>query len=91
MVIYNGESPLSPLISHHCGNIVPADIITQSNHVTLRFHSDGSVEKSGFQLKITQVSSGSILKGNYKLSIIYYKLVTTDEWLKFSFNDFLFL
>ncbi|XP_024214976.1 cubilin [Halyomorpha halys] len=56
--IFNGDSPLSPLISHHCGNIVPADIITQSNYVTLLFHSDESVEKSGFQLKITQVDSG---------------------------------
>ncbi|KAL1489387.1 hypothetical protein ABEB36_014292 [Hypothenemus hampei] len=46
--IRNGITLDSPIIKVHCGQKVPADVISKSNKMLLKFVSDGSVQKGGF-------------------------------------------
>ncbi|KAL3278791.1 hypothetical protein HHI36_016314 [Cryptolaemus montrouzieri] len=46
--IRDGFSLESPLLGVHCGHKIPGDIISSSNHLMVKFVSDGSVQKGGF-------------------------------------------
>eukprot|EP00062_Callorhinchus_milii_P025872 gi/632987335/ref/XP_007910735.1/ PREDICTED: bone morphogenetic protein 1-like [Callorhinchus milii] len=46
--IRDGTGPDSPLIGRFCGYEKPDDIKSSSNHLWLRFMSDGSINKAGF-------------------------------------------
>lgn len=41
----------SPLIGTYCGYKIPTDIHSTSNHLFVKFVSDGSVQKVGFSAK----------------------------------------
>jgi tolkin protein len=41
----------SPLIGIYCGYKIPGDIHSTSNHLFVKFVSDGSVQKVGFSAK----------------------------------------
>lgn len=41
----------SPLIGTYCGYKIPRDIRSTSNHLLVKFVSDGSVQKVGFSAK----------------------------------------
>ncbi|KAJ6216814.1 hypothetical protein RDWZM_007971 [Blomia tropicalis] len=46
--IRDGHSGNSPLIGKYCGHKIPDDIRSNSNHLYVKFVSDGSVNKAGF-------------------------------------------
>lgn len=46
--IRDGLTPDSPLLAVHCGYKIPPDVISSSNHLYIKFVSDGSVQKGGF-------------------------------------------
>ncbi|CAG9768768.1 unnamed protein product [Ceutorhynchus assimilis] len=50
--IRNGITLDSPIIKVFCGHKVPADIISTSNRMLVKFVSDGSVQKGGFSATI---------------------------------------
>ncbi|XP_066256660.1 protein tolkin [Euwallacea similis] len=50
--IRNGITVDSPIIKVHCGHKIPPDVISTSNHMLVKFVSDGSVQKGGFSATI---------------------------------------
>lgn len=46
--VRDGNSESSPLLGRFCGYDKPDDIKTSSNHLWMKFVSDGSVNKAGF-------------------------------------------
>lgn len=46
--VRDGISENSPLLGRFCGYDKPDDIKTSSNHLWMKFVSDGSVNKAGF-------------------------------------------
>ncbi|KAJ3621320.1 hypothetical protein MTP99_003471 [Tenebrio molitor] len=50
--IRDGFSSESRSLGVHCGYKVPSDIISSSNHLLVKFVSDGSVQKGGFSATI---------------------------------------
>ncbi|ENN72173.1 hypothetical protein YQE_11228, partial [Dendroctonus ponderosae] len=50
--IRNGITLDSPIIKVHCGNKVPSDVISTSNHMLVKFVSDGSMQRVGFAATI---------------------------------------
>ena len=56
VVIRNGHAADSPLIGIYCGYKLPPDIHSTSNKLSVKFVSDGTVQKGGF--------SAVFMKGN---------------------------
>ncbi|XP_056155801.1 cubilin [Lampris incognitus] len=46
--IYDGDNVNSPLAGTFCGNVVPASFMSAGNFLTVRFLSDSSVQRRGF-------------------------------------------
>lgn len=46
-----------PLVGTFCGNIMPASIASTSNFLTIRFVSDSSVNRRGFNATYRSVDS----------------------------------
>ena len=46
--IRDGHEPNSPLIGRFCGYNVPSNVNSTSNKMSVKFVSDGSVQKAGF-------------------------------------------
>lgn len=46
--IRDGLTMDSPLLGVYCGYKIPPDVISASNHLLVKFVSDGSVQKAGF-------------------------------------------
>lgn len=46
--MYDGDSIHYPLIGTFCGNSIPAYVVSAGNFLTVRFVSDGSIERAGF-------------------------------------------
>ena len=60
--IYDGTSTMSPLIGTYCGNNSPGEILASNEHgaLTFQFHSDGSVNESGWAAQVSCTSTVSI-------------------------------
>uniref|UniRef100_A0A8B9CHJ0 Cubilin n=1 Tax=Anser brachyrhynchus TaxID=132585 RepID=A0A8B9CHJ0_9AVES len=56
--IRNGSDVQSPLLGRFCGNIVPSPIFPKNHVVYLRFKSDISVARDGYEITWTSSSSG---------------------------------
>ncbi|XP_029134023.2 cubilin [Labrus bergylta] len=65
--IRNGSTADSPLIDRYCGNTVPSPIFPQSNQLYLRFKSDFSSARDGFEATWTSSPQGcgGILFGDH--------------------------
>lgn len=50
--IRDGITVDAPIIKVHCGHKPPGDVISTSNHMLVKFVSDGSVQKGGFSATI---------------------------------------
>ena len=50
--IRDGFASDSTILGVHCGYKVPTDVISSSNHLLVKFVSDGSVQKGGFSATI---------------------------------------
>lgn len=47
--IYDGQDGLAPSLGHFCGSKKPSPLISSGNKMFLRFFSDSSVQKRGFE------------------------------------------
>ncbi|NWX82451.1 CUBN protein, partial [Nothoprocta pentlandii] len=56
--VRNGSDVRSPLLGRFCGNTVPSPIFPRSHVVYLRFKSDASVARDGYEITWTSSSSG---------------------------------
>ncbi|XP_059183305.1 cubilin [Centropristis striata] len=56
--IRNGSTSSSPLIGRFCGNTLPSPIFPQSNQLYLRFKSDYSASRDGFEATWTSSPHG---------------------------------
>ena len=57
--VLNGQFPTSPEIGRFCGSTKPATIRSQSPHLWIRMHSDGTAGSGrGFSANVDAVSSG---------------------------------
>lgn len=58
--IYDGDSMSFPLVGTFCGNAIPASIASTSNFLTVRFVTDGSVNKRGFNATYRTMDSKTL-------------------------------
>uniref|UniRef100_A0A8B9TLF7 Cubilin n=1 Tax=Anas platyrhynchos TaxID=8839 RepID=A0A8B9TLF7_ANAPL len=56
--VRNGSNVQSPLLGRFCGNLVPSPIFPKNHVVYLRFKSDISVARDGYEITWTSSSSG---------------------------------
>lgn len=47
--IFDGETEKSPILGRLCGNKIPDPLVATGNKMFLRFISDASVQRKGFQ------------------------------------------
>lgn len=47
--VFDGESEKAPILGRLCGNKIPDPLIATGNKMFLRFISDASVQRKGFQ------------------------------------------
>lgn len=47
--MFDGESEKSPILGRLCGSKIPEPLIATGNKMFLRFISDASVQRKGFQ------------------------------------------
>ncbi|XP_063788360.1 tumor necrosis factor-inducible gene 6 protein [Pseudophryne corroboree] len=57
--VYDSYDDFHGLVGRFCGDMLPDDIISTGNVMTLKFLSDGSITGGGFQLKYTALSPPS--------------------------------
>ncbi|WP_051568450.1 M4 family metallopeptidase [Crocinitomix catalasitica] len=53
--IFDGPTRFSPLIDRYCDNNIPTDVSSTGGAITIVFHSDASVEGTGFEVEWTCV------------------------------------
>lgn len=46
--VYDGDNVHFPLVGTFCGTSIPSFFLSSGNLLTVRFVSDGSVQKTGF-------------------------------------------
>ena len=52
-MVHNGDSADAPMIgSRLCGSNHPQPITSDGNRLFVRFHSDGSVTSTGFEIRV---------------------------------------
>lgn len=51
--VYNGKDAKAPVLGRFCGSKEPDPIISTSNRMFLRFFSDNSIQKKGFEAAYT--------------------------------------
>nr|XP_023655191.1 tolloid-like protein 1 [Paramormyrops kingsleyae] len=73
--VRDGRSENSPLIGRFCGYDKPQDICSTSNHLWMKFVSDGTVNKAGFAANFLKAACGGLLS---KLN----GTITTPGWPK---------
>ncbi|TRY89102.1 hypothetical protein DNTS_004573 [Danionella cerebrum] len=55
--IFDGDSDNYPLVGTFCGDLVPAPYVSTSNFLIVRFISDGTVSRRGFNATYTSVNN----------------------------------
>lgn len=78
--IKNGKSWDSPSIQKYCGNQIPNEIISESNHLTVLFHSDNAGSSTGFQFQTSVIQHGC--GGNIKHEIGYEEGIISSPKLE---------
>ena len=72
MDVRNGPDATSPRIGERrCGSDLPGPIISEGNELYLHFHSDYSVSRSGFEIKVSK-SKSEIGPSNINYQNDYY-------------------
>ncbi|XP_075714976.1 bone morphogenetic protein 1 [Rhinoderma darwinii] len=51
--IYDGPSENSPRMGRYCGSGPPEEVYSSGDSLTIRFHSDDSINKKGFHIRYT--------------------------------------
>ncbi|XP_038149701.1 bone morphogenetic protein 1-like isoform X2 [Cyprinodon tularosa] len=68
--IFDGEDVRAPMLGHFCGNKLPAPILSSSSKMFLRFFSDNSVQKRGFEASYNTECGGN-LKAEVRTKDLY--------------------
>nr|XP_010297053.1 PREDICTED: tolloid-like protein 1 [Balearica regulorum gibbericeps] len=68
--VFDGESEKSPILGRLCGNKIPDPLIATGNKMFLRFISDASVQRKGFQATHS-TECGGRLKAETKPKDLY--------------------
>ncbi|XP_015242766.1 PREDICTED: bone morphogenetic protein 1-like isoform X2 [Cyprinodon variegatus] len=68
--IFDGEDVRAPTLGHFCGNKLPAPILSSSSKMFLRFFSDNSVQKRGFEASYNTECGGN-LKAEVRTKDLY--------------------
>uniref|UniRef100_A0A8C3TYW6 Metalloendopeptidase n=1 Tax=Catharus ustulatus TaxID=91951 RepID=A0A8C3TYW6_CATUS len=68
--VFDGESEKSPILGRLCGNKIPDPLIATGNKMFLRFISDASVQRKGFQATHS-TECGGRLKAELKAKDLY--------------------
>ncbi|KAH0623121.1 hypothetical protein JD844_031101 [Phrynosoma platyrhinos] len=58
--VYNGKDTKAPVLGRFCGSKKPEPIISSSNRMFLKFFSDNSVQKKGFEATYTSECGGQM-------------------------------
>ncbi|KAL8173954.1 UNVERIFIED_CONTAM: Bone morphogenetic protein 1 [Gekko kuhli] len=58
--VYNGKDAKAPVLGRLCGTKEPGPIISSNNRMFLRFFSDNSVQKKGFEATYTSECGGQM-------------------------------
>ncbi|KAM6261207.1 tolloid-like protein 1 isoform 3-T4 [Porphyrio hochstetteri] len=87
--VFDGESEKSPILGRLCGNRIPDPLIATGNKMFLRFISDASVQRKGFQATHS-TECGGRLKAETKPKDLYshaqfgdnnYPVQSDCDWL----------
>ncbi|XP_068190202.1 bone morphogenetic protein 1-like isoform X2 [Antennarius striatus] len=68
--VYDGRDDRAPSLGSFCGSRKPSPVISKGNNLFLRFFSDNSVQKRGFEASYTPECGGS-LKAEVKTKELY--------------------
>ncbi|MGH0162881.1 UNVERIFIED_CONTAM: hypothetical protein FKN15_043819 [Acipenser sinensis] len=68
--LYDGPNGKSPILGRFCGSKKPDPVITSGNKMFLRFYSDASVQRKGFQAKHS-TECGGRLKAEIRTKDLY--------------------
>lgn len=60
--MYDGPNSKSPILGRFCGSKKPDPVVASTNKMFLRFYSDASVQRKGFQAKH---STGKLIPCQY--------------------------
>ncbi|XP_067324813.1 tolloid-like protein 1 isoform X1 [Anolis sagrei] len=87
--VFDGETEKSPILGRLCGNKIPDPLVATGNKMFLRFVSDASVQRKGFQATHS-TECGGRLKAEVKTRDLYshaqfgdnnYPVQADCEWL----------
>ena len=68
VIIYDGDSNADAEFGKFCGTNTPPTVVSSGRHLFVHFHTDGSVEETGFRAEVHSVDSDYI--GRYSLSLV---------------------
>uniref|UniRef100_A0A8V0ZKP3 Metalloendopeptidase n=1 Tax=Gallus gallus TaxID=9031 RepID=A0A8V0ZKP3_CHICK len=68
--MYDGPNSKSPILGRFCGSKKPDPVVASTNKMFLRFYSDASVQRKGFQAKHSTVCGG-LLKAEVQTKELY--------------------
>lgn len=87
--MYDGPNSKSPILGRFCGSKKPDPVVASTNKMFLRFYSDASVQRKGFQAKHS-TECGGLLKAEVRTKELYshaqfgdnnYPGQTNCEWV----------
>ena len=55
--VRDGPSHVSPLIGRYCGNVLPPAVTSSDSVIWIRFHSDSTTARSGFNARVQAVET----------------------------------
>ncbi|NWT02017.1 TLL2 protein, partial [Mionectes macconnelli] len=68
--MYDGPNSKSPILGRFCGSKKPDPVVASTNKMFLRFYSDASVQRRGFQAKHS-TECGGLLKAEVQTKELY--------------------
>ncbi|KAK0142000.1 Bone morphogenetic protein 1 [Merluccius polli] len=68
--VHDGEDGRAPSLGRFCGTKKPSPVVSSSNHMFLRFHSDNSVQKRGFEVSHS-TECGGLLRAEVETRDLY--------------------
>ncbi|NXX63710.1 TLL2 protein, partial [Scopus umbretta] len=68
--MYDGPNSKSPILGRFCGSKKPDPVVASTNKMFLRFYSDASVQRKGFQAKHS-TECGGLLKAEVQTKELY--------------------
>lgn len=68
--MYDGPNSKSPVLGRFCGSKKPDPVVASTNKMFLRFYSDASVQRRGFQAKHS-TECGGLLKAEVQAKDLY--------------------